>query len=171
GGDSILSLQIIAQAQRAGLRLTPRQLFQHQTVAALARVAAPLASDPPAPAPAVGAVPLTPIQNWFFAQERVAPQHFNQALLLTLPQPLDAALLAQALRALPAHHDALRLRFRHTAQGWTQYYSATAPLALLRVDLGGLDATAQSHALTMLATAVQTSLHLTHGPLLRIALV
>ncbi|HEY7492545.1 MAG TPA: amino acid adenylation domain-containing protein, partial [Candidatus Tectomicrobia bacterium] len=31
GGDSILSIQIIARAHQAGLRLTPKQLFQHQT--------------------------------------------------------------------------------------------------------------------------------------------
>jgi aryl carrier-like protein len=33
GGDSILSIQVVSHAQRRGLRLTPRQLFQHQTVA------------------------------------------------------------------------------------------------------------------------------------------
>ncbi|MEO8898571.1 MAG: amino acid adenylation domain-containing protein [Candidatus Dormibacter sp.] len=36
GGDSILSIQIVARANRAGLRLTPAQLFEHQTVAMLA---------------------------------------------------------------------------------------------------------------------------------------
>jgi amino acid adenylation domain-containing protein len=39
GGDSILSIQIIARANRAGLRLTPKHLFQHQTIAELAMVA------------------------------------------------------------------------------------------------------------------------------------
>ncbi|HEV2754810.1 MAG TPA: amino acid adenylation domain-containing protein, partial [Actinomycetota bacterium] len=39
GGDSILSIQIVARANAAGLGLTPRLLFQHQTVAALAAVA------------------------------------------------------------------------------------------------------------------------------------
>ena len=39
GGDSILSIQIIARANRAGLQLIPRQLFQHPTVAGLAAVA------------------------------------------------------------------------------------------------------------------------------------
>jgi len=36
GGDSILSIQAIARAIRAGLHCTPRQLFQHQTIAGLA---------------------------------------------------------------------------------------------------------------------------------------
>jgi amino acid adenylation domain-containing protein len=39
GGDSILSIQIIARAKQAGLQLTPRQLFEHPTVAGLASVA------------------------------------------------------------------------------------------------------------------------------------
>ena len=39
GGDSVMSLQFIAQARKAGLRLTNKQVFEHQTVAALAAVA------------------------------------------------------------------------------------------------------------------------------------
>ncbi|BDI19712.1 hypothetical protein ANSO36C_55140 [Nostoc cf. commune SO-36] len=38
GGDSILSLQVISKANQAGLHLTPKQLFQHQTIAELATV-------------------------------------------------------------------------------------------------------------------------------------
>jgi aryl carrier-like protein len=39
GGDSLLSIQVISKANQAGLRLTPKQLFQHQTIAQLAAVA------------------------------------------------------------------------------------------------------------------------------------
>ena len=39
GGDSILSIQVVARARKAGLRLTVRQIFQHQTIAELALVA------------------------------------------------------------------------------------------------------------------------------------
>jgi amino acid adenylation domain-containing protein len=35
GGDSILSLQIIARAHREGLKLTPKHLFEHHTIAAV----------------------------------------------------------------------------------------------------------------------------------------
>jgi amino acid adenylation domain-containing protein len=38
GGDSILSIHVVTQARRAGLALTPRQFFQHQTIAKLALV-------------------------------------------------------------------------------------------------------------------------------------
>ena len=39
GGDSIVSIQLVSRARRAGLLLTPRAVFQHQTVAGLAEVA------------------------------------------------------------------------------------------------------------------------------------
>ncbi|WP_050886432.1 non-ribosomal peptide synthetase, partial [Bradyrhizobium sp. STM 3843] len=41
GGDSIQSIQVVARANRAGLKLTSRQIFEHQTIAALAAAAAP----------------------------------------------------------------------------------------------------------------------------------
>ncbi|NEA42912.1 non-ribosomal peptide synthetase, partial [Streptomyces sp. SID11385] len=44
GGDSIIAMQLVARARAAGLRLTPRQLLQHRTVAALAPLARPLAA-------------------------------------------------------------------------------------------------------------------------------
>jgi LDH2 family malate/lactate/ureidoglycolate dehydrogenase/aryl carrier-like protein len=41
GGDSLLAIQMINRANQAGLQISVRQLFQHQTIAELARVAAP----------------------------------------------------------------------------------------------------------------------------------
>jgi aryl carrier-like protein len=38
GGDSILSIQIVAKARENGINFTPNQLFQHQTIAQLAKV-------------------------------------------------------------------------------------------------------------------------------------
>jgi aryl carrier-like protein len=47
GGDSILSIQIIARANQEGLQLTPRQMFQYQTIAELATVARVVAPATP----------------------------------------------------------------------------------------------------------------------------
>src|SRR3989440_7655969 len=44
GGDSILSLSLIAQARRAGLQLPAKQLFQAPTIAQLSQLVTPLAS-------------------------------------------------------------------------------------------------------------------------------
>src|SRR6185436_12621244 len=39
GGDSIVSIQLVSRARRAGVSITPRAVFQHQTVVSLASVA------------------------------------------------------------------------------------------------------------------------------------
>jgi phthiocerol/phenolphthiocerol synthesis type-I polyketide synthase E len=39
GGDSVLGIQIIAQAKRAGIHLTPQQIFQYPSVAEMAAIA------------------------------------------------------------------------------------------------------------------------------------
>jgi amino acid adenylation domain-containing protein len=44
GGDSILSIQMIARANRAGLPYQPKQLFQHQTIASLAAAVEPVSA-------------------------------------------------------------------------------------------------------------------------------
>src|SRR5262249_41372767 len=65
GGDSILSLQVLSRAREAGWKLTPKQVFEHPTVEALARVARPAAARTIHKV-VTGAVPLTPIQARFF---------------------------------------------------------------------------------------------------------
>ena len=69
GGDSILAIQVVARASRSGLRLSPRLLFQHQTVAELAQAASLAAPVQAEQGPVTGAAPLTPIQHWFFEQD------------------------------------------------------------------------------------------------------
>ncbi len=43
GGDSIRSLQVVARAHKSGIKLTPKHLFEHPTVAEVAAVAATVA--------------------------------------------------------------------------------------------------------------------------------
>src|SRR5204863_6193813 len=88
GGDSILSIQIIARANQAGLGLTPRDVFQHQTIAGLAEAAGTSAVIEAEQGPVEGPVALTPIQRWFFEQELAEPHHFNQARLLRLHEDI-----------------------------------------------------------------------------------
>ena len=111
GGDSILSIQLVSRARRAGLAITPRAVFQHQTVASLAAVAGALVADTPAAAPdlAIGDLPATPIMHWL-AERGGSIDRFSQAMLLTVPASLTQAHLGAALQAVLDHHDALRLR-------------------------------------------------------------
>lgn len=51
GGDSIVSMQLVALAKSAGLTITGRQIFEAKTVAALAALADPDGSIPAGPGP------------------------------------------------------------------------------------------------------------------------
>ncbi|WP_254664785.1 condensation domain-containing protein, partial [Streptomyces prasinopilosus] len=113
--DSILSIQIVARARQAGLTLTSRDVYRHQTVAALARRADEAGSRRPAtasaPAEATGTAPLTPIQHWLFESAGGRAGHFAQTLSVELRAGVDATALEDALNDVIAHHDALRSRF------------------------------------------------------------
>jgi pristinamycin I synthase 3 and 4 len=165
GGDSILSIQIIARANQRGLHLTPKQLFENQTVAELARVARTSPALRAEQGPVSGPVPLTPIQRWFFAEGFADPHHFNHAILLEAVEPLDFNVLARAATALAHHHDALRLRFAHEEDGWRQVNAAEEPVPPLTwIDLSEIPA-----ALEDAAAQLQTGFDLGRGPLTRLA--
>ena len=166
GGDSILSLQIVARAHQAGYALTPRQIFSAPTIrgqAALAtRVGVPAAAEDDER----GAVPLTPIQQWFFKQEQAEAHHWNQSVMLELRQPISAEHLGRALAAVIARHGAFRLRFTRDVSGdWQQTYAAN--------EGGAPDVALPVHPLesvTAITTQLQGSLDLAAGPLWRAAL-
>ncbi|MET0396779.1 MAG: amino acid adenylation domain-containing protein, partial [Longimicrobiaceae bacterium] len=170
GGDSIVATRVAAAARGAGLRMVPRQLFEHSTIAELARVVGDGAAVAAEQGAVSGAVPLAPVQHDFLAEESAAPHHFNQALLLVPPRALCPRLLAEALAAVAAHHDALRLRFRRGAGGWTQEHApAGEGVPLTVIDLARLDDTARGRALAAAADGVQASLALERGPVARAA--
>ncbi|MFJ2576629.1 amino acid adenylation domain-containing protein [Kitasatospora aureofaciens] len=152
GGDSIMSIQLVRKARNAGLKLSPRDVFEHKTVAALARTiaaAAPAEEAGPAAASApagagVGPVPLTPIIHWM--RERGGrPDRFNQTNLLVVPADLGEQRLEAALQSLLDHHDVLRMRLRRTGGVvWNlevpERRTRRAADCLRRVDIAGLDA-------------------------------
>ena len=174
GGDSILSIQIVAKAAQAGLRLTPRQLFTHQTVAELAAVVETVdeagAGVAEVALAASGPLPLTPVQRRFFHLAYEDPHHYNQSMLLRVEGALDPALPVMAAHHLALRHDALRQRFHGVADhpgNPGAEVTATGALPVHAVDLSALPAPRRGAAVTLAATATQGSLDLTRGPLAR----
>ncbi len=169
GGDSLSSIRLVAAARRAGLVLTPQQVFEHQTVAALA-IAARAATTAVAEQEVVtGEVELTPIQRLFLSADLGGLHHYNMAAMLAVDGRLSATAVAVAVEHLLRHHDALRLRVRREGARWRQtIVGLEGAVPHTHVDLADRDDDAASTAIVATATEAQASLDLEHGPVLRV---
>ncbi|MBF3252614.1 non-ribosomal peptide synthetase, partial [Pseudomonas aeruginosa] len=166
GGDSIVSIQVVSRARQAGLQLSPRDLFQHQTVQSLAAVARHSQASQAEQGPVQGDSALTPIQHWFFDLPLARREHWNQSLLLQPRQAIDLGLLRKSLQRLVEQHDALRLAFRQVDGEWLAQHRPLREQELLwHVPVQSFDECAELFA------KAQRSLDLEQGPLLRAVLV
>jgi amino acid adenylation domain-containing protein/non-ribosomal peptide synthase protein (TIGR01720 family)/FkbM family methyltransferase len=171
GGDSIMSIQVIARSNQAGLHLTPRQFFRHQTIQELAAVAGVAPRLPAEVDVSTDEIALTPVQRWFFERCLTSRNHYNQSVLLEFDDDLNVTALTDALRALVDGHDAFRLRFHRRALDWRQALEAQRESAeLIRVDLSALAELNQIEALERVSDDLQRSLDLAEGPIYRMAL-
>jgi non-ribosomal peptide synthase protein (TIGR01720 family) len=119
GGDSILSMQVVARARAAGLLCRPRDVFVEQTVARLARVARVAGGAGGPVDEGIGPVVATPIMRWLHGVEGPIAQ-FNQTVLLQAPAGVTEADVVVVLQALLDRHAMLRLRVDDDgAGGWS----------------------------------------------------
>lgn len=170
GGDSILAIQVVTRARKAGLNLTPKLVFQCQTILELAEAATACSRSLSQPSAADGAAPLTPIQRRFFEKSFAGMHHWNQAIELQLLHPLEPEILREAVRTLKRHHDALRMRFTRTEQGWRQHCNEPSPEVPFEThDLSGYPLAEQAVAKAEIVERLQAGLNLHSGPVLRVA--
>ncbi|MET9324578.1 amino acid adenylation domain-containing protein, partial [Streptomyces sp. NPDC003038] len=171
GADSILSIQVVSRARQAGLRLTSKQLFLHQSIAALSAVVTTAEQAVRTePEDVRGRAELTPIQRWFLAEHTVNPDHYAMSVQVELAPGTDAGLLERALDAVVAHHDALRMRYTRDGAEWVQEYG-DRPTGIFSVrdltEAAATDAAATDEALNAAALQAQRSLDLGSGALVK----
>ncbi|XYH97209.1 amino acid adenylation domain-containing protein [Sorangium sp. So ce1128] len=177
GGDSIMSLQIIARAGRAGLRLSPQQIFARRTIAALAGdlVGVPAQPEPPAPPPPVAiepfslarleraqldallragddiedVVPASPVQQGMLFHALLTPESnpYFNQVVCRFTRGLDLDAFAQAFRILAARHAILRTGFVTGAAEPHQIVRRAVSLPLEVLDWRGLSEAEQAAAL------------------------
>ncbi|MFE6281176.1 amino acid adenylation domain-containing protein [Streptomyces sp. NPDC057877] len=145
GGDSIVAMQLVGRARAAGVRISPRLVFRHRTVAALGAVAASAtAAGPRTEDDGTGSVPLTPVMHWL--RELGGPfASYHQAAVVRTPAELDLPGLTGVLQALADRHDMLRATLVRPAGGdWSLHVPPVGAVDaagwLERVDVAGLDA-------------------------------
>ncbi|WP_229834825.1 non-ribosomal peptide synthetase [Streptomyces xantholiticus] len=177
GGDSIASIQLVGRARRAGLVLTPREIFRHKTPAALA-AALPqsaaeriLAADPEGADPALGAVPGTPIIRWL---RELGGQidGFNQSVASPVPGDLTLEQLTSVVQAVLDHHDVLRAKLVRTDTDWALHIPETGALSaadvIHRVDVTGLGEEALAAAVDTEGRAAQNRLSPDNGLMVQV---
>ncbi|WP_165777511.1 non-ribosomal peptide synthetase [Amycolatopsis antarctica] len=108
GGDSILSLRVVAAARQRGIAVTSKDLFVRQTVGDLAGTVR--AVELFVPGEADGPAELLPVQEWFLGNHPVHPERFSQWARIDLLDAIDVDALRAALRSLVRSHESLRLR-------------------------------------------------------------
>ncbi|MBX3301079.1 MAG: amino acid adenylation domain-containing protein [Nitrospira sp.] len=169
GGDSILSIQVVSRVRQRGISITPRQLFQQQTIAELAGVVSQMPQSSAEDSADTDEFVLTPIQQWYFDLGAPNVHQWNQSLLLDLKRPLDPSIVTQVMDHLMVHHDALRLRFEQRDGCWTQRYAEKSDQSIVHVvDLSSISAAGQRVALNWEIDSWETSLNIIDGPQLRV---
>ena len=144
GGDSILSMQVVARARAAGLSCRPRDVFVEQTVARLARVVGVAEGAGGVVDEGVGAVVATPIMGWLAGVEGPVDE-FNQTVVVQAPVGVSQADVVVLLQGLVDRHAMLRLRVEDDgAGGW----SLTVP------EAGAVDAAECLHTVEALIEEV-----------------
>ena len=198
GGDSIMSIQLVSRARAAGLVITPRAVFEHQTVAALAAIAKPAIEptgsgvSPDLPLvtltpdeiervkshyPQIEAIlPLSPLQQGLLFHalyDAQGPDVYTAQIVLGLEGPLSSAALASAAGALVARHASLRAAFQHEKLSRpVQVIVPPVAVPWRNLDLSGLDAAEREQRLAgMLAEDRADRFDLSSPPLMRFALI
>ncbi|MGG1642432.1 non-ribosomal peptide synthase/polyketide synthase [Paenibacillus sp. NRS-1782] len=170
GGDSIKAIQVSSRLLQAGYRLEMKELFKSPTIAELSaqiQTAVHMAEQ----GTVRGSASLTPVQQWFFGRKQAEPHHFNQAVMLYREQGFEEKALHQVLRKLAQHHDALRMVFRQTEQGyeaWNRGFEEGELYSLQTADLR--NESNPVTAITALSDDIQRSINLAEGPLLKLGL-
>jgi amino acid adenylation domain-containing protein/non-ribosomal peptide synthase protein (TIGR01720 family) len=168
GGDSIITIQVVSRARRAGYTLHPKDLFMHQTIERLEGVLSAKRKLAVTGEQGLlnGDCGLLPVQQWFFNTNAAAANHFNQSTLLGVAKSVTPSVLSEAIKILVRHHDALRFVYHEDENGWHQTYG-TYESALEVADLQHIAAPALSDAITSYSRTVHSSLDIKKGILIR----
>jgi len=171
GGDSLLVIRVVTKANKAGMGITTKQVFQHRTVAELALVAGTteIVAEQEAYS---GPLPWTPAQLHFLEQQHPNPD-FHTIGILMEPKDgdLQVDLFRRAMEHVMLHHDNLRVRTVGEGSAMSLFIDPPgAPVNLLRIDLSGLPAETQVAAFRIAVRQLVISCRMSEGNLVRTAL-
>lgn len=164
GGDSIKSIQIVSLLKQRGYLLTIQDVLLHPQIESLSGCVK-AATRTVSQETVTGMIPLSPAQKAFFERATAHRHHYNQSVLLHSQQTLSEGALRAALEKIFLHHDALRMVFRETGDGWIQENKG----AELGYSLEVISVTDEAGFIAACEN-IQAGINLEEGPLCRVAL-
>ncbi|NEU28318.1 non-ribosomal peptide synthetase, partial [Paenibacillus polymyxa] len=173
GGDSIKAIQVSSRLLQAGYKLDMKDLFQYPSISLLSGHVHNV-SRTADQGEVSGNVKLTPIQQWFFELSSAEPHYFNQSVMLHKAEGFDLDALHHTVTKVTEHHDALRMVFRQTEQGYKAWNRGVKEGELYHLDVVDLmdvqNMAEVAAAIEMKANAIQSSIRLDEGPLVKLGL-
>ncbi|VVE23382.1 Tyrocidine synthase 3 [Pandoraea horticolens] len=173
GGDSILVLRVVARAAARSITLSPRQLFVHRSLAALAAASLATAGAGMAPIPRTRqsrqALPMSHAQRrlWFLWHLQPDSSAYHVAGGIGLRGTLDVTAVRNAFAYIVARHEVLRTTFEVPAGGTeaVQVVHDSPDFAWQVFDTSAEDAPAKAQAFA------DAPFDLQRGPLLRVGVM
>ncbi len=168
GGDSIKSFQIINKIKQKGYSLKVEDILMYPIIKELAEHVV-LNTNIIDQSEVTGEVLLTPIQQYFFNSSTIKDySHNNQSVVLKSVHAVDSEKIEESIKKLVAHHDAFRMVYNQTEEGWKQY---NGPINNDHTFVTFHDLSQEEESLKMmgdLAQNIQTSFELDKGPLFKV---
>ncbi|MCP4149891.1 MAG: amino acid adenylation domain-containing protein, partial [bacterium] len=169
GGDSIKAVQVSSRLIKEGYKVEIKDILKHPVISQLAPLVKSLERTADQ-APVTGVVPLTPVQERFFANPGKAPHYNNMAVMFHSRERIADEAFKTIFMKLKEQHDVFRMTYREEngriiqeGHGLEDY-----PFSSHVFDLCGSEEAVES--LERKNAQLQVSINLETGPLMLPAL-
>ncbi|MDX7896967.1 non-ribosomal peptide synthetase [Bacillus velezensis] len=169
GGDSIKAIQAAVRMEKFNLRLEVKDIFHYQTIEGVSNKVSYItaASDNSV---ITGEARLVPIQCWLAESHNDTLHHRNLSFMLYREAGFGEDIVKDIFTRIIQHHDSLRTVFKRKGDRMVQVIRGLTDGDLFDFHLINAINMPQS-VLKMKINQIQASMDLTHGPLVKLALI
>ncbi|MBF0121589.1 MAG: amino acid adenylation domain-containing protein, partial [Desulfobacterales bacterium] len=131
GGDSILSIQLASRLRNQNIKISVKDIFEYRTIEKISKHISRKRDLKIKSEDGIlfGSFDLLPVQKWFFEKGFKKPNHFNQSILVKVPE-LSIERLNKVIEKIAYHHDALRITFNEDGK---QSYNSKIKISDLKI--------------------------------------
>ncbi|EJQ37641.1 amino acid adenylation domain-containing protein [Bacillus cereus BAG5X1-1] len=170
GGDSIKALQIVSRLSRIDLKLEVKDLFANPKIKDLSKYVKKQEKRIKTYEIVEGEVELTPIQKWYFDNNKEELDYFNQSFVLFREDGFDEKIVEKVFNKILEHHDALRMIYEQKDGNVIQYNRGYRENLFNLYDYDIRDLDDKEERIFELATNIQKKSSIKDGKLVNICI-